>query len=221
MAGNGFRRPQTAQEAVLAELRRAIARGEMAPGSAIPQTAAAAQMGVSRVPVREALKILEGEGHVHYEPHRGYTVTELDANELLEIYRIRGLLERHAVATAAPNLTSDDIATMNRLIGEMDVAAANEDIGALSDANRRFHFLLYEASGQAHLVRLIRQLWDASDPYRTVYFGSGSNRQHLQNEHRAIVEAADARDTERLQGLLDVHRDHASLVIASALGSSG
>lgn len=217
MSANQFRRPPTAQEAVLGELRRAIARGEMAPGSPIPQAAVAERFGVSRVPVREALKILEGEGHVTYAPHRGYTVTELDASELLEIYRIRGLLERHAVELAGSHLTAELAGELAALVDEMDRCAAEEDIGALTSANRQFHFHIYEASGQRHLVRLIRQLWDASEPYRTVYFGRSANRDHLQKEHRLITDAVAAGDAERVADLLEEHRDHASAVLVEVL----
>jgi len=215
-----FRRPPTAQEAVLNELRRAIARGEMAPGSAIPQAAVAQRLGVSRVPVREALKILEGEGHVTYAAHKGYTVTELDAAELLEIYRIRGLLERHAVKLAGSELNDKLAARLEALIEEMERCSEAEDLGGLSEANRAFHFLIYEASGGSHLVRLIRQLWDASDPYRTVYFGGAENRKSLQTEHRQIAAAVADGDAERVADLLEQHRDHASAVVVEFLRES-
>jgi len=86
-------RPPTAQEAVLAELRRFITTGRLRPGQQIVQDALAVQLGVSRVPLREALKILEGEGQVTYVAHRGYFVTELSLSDLLEVYRIREILE--------------------------------------------------------------------------------------------------------------------------------
>src|SRR5674476_1570791 len=79
-----FRRPPTAQEAVLAELRRLITAGLLRPGQQIVQDALAVQFGVSRVPLREALKILEGEGQVTYVAHRGYFVTELSLSDLIE-----------------------------------------------------------------------------------------------------------------------------------------
>lgn len=218
MTAPPFRKPPTAQEAVLNELRRAISSGEMPPGSAIPQVAVAERLGVSRVPVREALKILEGEGHVTYAPHRGYTVTELDAGELLEIYRIRGLLERHAVESAAPNFGPPLAAKLSGLIAEMDRCDQAGDLSGLSDSNRAFHFAIYEASGQLHLVRLIRQLWDASDPYRTVYFGSAGNRERVQQEHREIAAAVASRDADRVADLLEEHRDHASDVVVGLLG---
>lgn len=82
-------RPPTAQEFVLTELRRAIVSGQLRPGAAIRQDTLAESLGVSRVPLREALKILEGEGQVTYRPHRGYFVADLSYDDLREVYRIR------------------------------------------------------------------------------------------------------------------------------------
>jgi len=119
-----FRRPPTAQEAVLTELRRAIGSGELRPGEQVLQDALAERFGVSRVPLREALKILEGEGQVVYRPHRGYFVAELDVADLREVYRIRDLLESEAVRVAVPRLTPVDLAAMTSAAAAVDAAAA-------------------------------------------------------------------------------------------------
>lgn len=114
-----FHKPSTAQEAVLAQLRRAIVSGELRPGEPIRQSALAERFGVSRVPLREALKILEGEGQVTYRPHRGYVVTELNMDDLLEVYRIRELLEGEAARRAVPRLSETDIATLGFAAAEV------------------------------------------------------------------------------------------------------
>ena len=88
----------TAAESVLHELRSALAAGRLLPGQQLVQEDLAADLGVSRVPIRESLKILEGEGHVTYHPNRGYFVTELSADDLIELYRIRQILEAEALA---------------------------------------------------------------------------------------------------------------------------
>ena len=83
----------TAQEGVLRELRLQIASGKLKPGQQVIQDSLAASLGVSRVPLREALKVLEGEGQVTYHPHRGYFVADLSVADLVEVYRIRSILE--------------------------------------------------------------------------------------------------------------------------------
>lgn len=204
-----FRRPLTAQAAVLQELRRSILEGELKPGTRIVQDAFAERLGLSRVPVREALKILEGEGQVRYSPHRGYFVTELDISELLEIYRIRELLETEVVRDAAPRLTDEDVARLSAAIEDMAAASEMTDIVALTNANREFHFCLFEPSGMPRFVRMIRQLWDSSDPYRSLYFADPAHRDTVDVEHRGILDAARRRDADALVHLLNKHRDHA------------
>ena len=107
---HAFHRPLTAQQAVLAELRRAMLAGELTPGSQIVQEAIAERLGVSRVPIREALRILEGEGQVIYVPHHGYSVAELNLDELLEIQRIRELLEPEVTRKTLRQLGDEDLA---------------------------------------------------------------------------------------------------------------
>ena len=108
-----FQRPPTAQEAVLIELRARILGGELPAGSALRQEDLAASLGVSRVPVREALRMLESEGHVVYAAHRGYRVAELSVADLEEIYALRAVIEDDLAARAMPAMTADDLAQIH------------------------------------------------------------------------------------------------------------
>ncbi len=210
-----FVRPKTAQEAVLAELRQRLLDGRLRPSSAIRPDAIGSELGVSAVPVREALRILEGEGQVSYRPHRGYLVTELDVVDLKEIYRIRELLEAEAVRHAVAELQPEDLERMRDAIGEME--RVEEDIVGLTAANRRFHFTLLEAAQMPHLNRVIRGLWDSSDPYRSLYFMRSENRQRVYEEHRRILDAVEAGDVDRIIEELTVHRRHAVAEFESGL----
>jgi DNA-binding GntR family transcriptional regulator len=215
----GFRRPPTAQEAVLGELRRAILTGELAPGQQVRQEGLAERFGVSRVPVREALKILEGEGLVSYEPHRGYFVVELSLADLLEVYRIRELLETEAVRTAVPLLSDEDLARLAAAADTCEQAGRSDDLAAMTQANRDLHFGLFAAAGMPRLVRVLRVLWDATDVYRSVCYARPENRERVVDEHRAVVEALRARDVELAVRLLDAHRAHAVDALTAELAA--
>jgi DNA-binding GntR family transcriptional regulator len=204
-----FQRPPTAQEAVLVELRRLIATGRLRPGEQIVQDALAVQLGVSRVPLREALKILEGEGQVTYVAHRGYFVTELSLTDLLEVYRIRELLEAEAVTIAVPQMTAEDIDRLEEAERDVRAAADIADVVAMTSANRRFHFALIDACALPRLVRLIRLLWDATEVYRSVYYNEQHNREVVEAEHRAVVAAVTAGDAAAAVLVLAEHREHA------------
>jgi DNA-binding GntR family transcriptional regulator len=210
-------RPPTTQEAVLAELRRLIASGELRPGRQIVQDALAADLGVSRVPVREALKILEAEGLVTYQPHHGYVVTELSLPDLLEVYRIRELLETEAVQAALPLMTEEDVDRMHEAEQDIRAAAARADVVEMARANRRFHFSLVGACGMPRLVRIIEVLWDATEVYRSIYFTDEVNRDRVDGEHRRLVEAVRDGDAERALSVLEAHRRHAIEALRPAL----
>ncbi|MFR9777039.1 GntR family transcriptional regulator [Micromonospora sp. MS34] len=212
-----FQKPPTAQEAVLAELRRFIATGRLRPGEQIVQDALALELGVSRVPLREALKILEGEGQVTYVAHRGYFVTRLSLADLLEVYRIREILEAEAVRVAVPQMTTEDVQRLEEAEREVQAAAEVVDVVAMTQANRRFHFSLIEACGLPRLVRIIRLLWDATEVYRSVYYTEPHNRALVEAEHRSLVAAVKAGDVEQALHMLDEHRRHAIAALRPVL----
>ncbi|MER7952534.1 GntR family transcriptional regulator [Streptomyces sp. NPDC096079] len=211
------RRPQTAQQFVLEELRRAITSGELRPGRPIRQEALAARFEVSRVPLREALKALEAEGLVVHHVHRGYFVAELSLADLEEIYRIRELLETEAVRAAVRRLPEDTVDTLERIQREVERAAEAADVAAMAVANRLFHFTLIEASGMPRLVRLVTTLWDSTDAYRSLYYTDSPHREQAVREHRAVISALRELDAEAAVRLLDEHRAHAVAALRSVL----
>lgn len=207
----------TAQEVVLQELRSALASGVLMPGQQLVQEDLAVELGVSRVPIRESLKILEGEGHVTYHPNRGYFVTELSAADLSELYLIREILEAEALTRAVAEVSDADLRDIEEILGEVNEAASSGDIYALAQANRAFHLSIIELSGMNRLSRLIRQLWDASDIYRTVYFREESNRERIFAEHQEIFRALQARDAQALIKAQNHHREQAVQVLNSVI----
>ena len=208
-SATSVRRPTTAQAFVLEQLRQAIVAGELLPGQALRQDALAKRFGVSRVPLREALSTLEGEGQVVYEPHRGYKVARLSMDDLLEVYRIRELLEAEAARLAVAIADDGVVEEMRRLAAEVNAAGDAGDLLAMTEANRRFHFALVKAAKMPRLERLVQVLWDATDTYRFVYYGTPANRAVVHEEHELIIDAFARRDVEALIQMLDLHRQHA------------
>jgi DNA-binding GntR family transcriptional regulator len=208
-AGKGSRRPPTAQAFVLAELRRAIIAGELLPGQPLRQNALAERFGVSRVPVREAFKVLESEGQVVYEPHRGHKVATLSLADLLEVYRLRQLMESEAARVAVANRSDAVLVEMRASARDVETASAAGDLLKMTEANRRFHFLLVTAARMPRLERIVQVLWDATEAYRFVYYGAEDNRARVEHEHALIIEAFAEGNAELLIALLDEHREHA------------
>ncbi len=210
----------TAQEGVLRELRLQIASGKLKPGQQVIQDSLAASLGVSRVPLREALKVLEGEGQVTYHPHRGYFVADLSVADLVEVYRIRSILEDEALRVGVPLLTDDDIEYLEDILVDVEAAARTGNVTAVTAANRRFHFAIFEASNMPRLVRMIRNQWDATDAYRGVYFATSANLTHMNTEHRHMISALIARDVETAIAQQAAHRENSVNVVSQAINKS-
>ncbi|MET9246676.1 GntR family transcriptional regulator [Nonomuraea sp. NPDC003709] len=211
------RRPPTAQQFVLGELRLAITTGRLRPGAPIRQDALAEELQVSRVPLREALKTLEGEGLVTYKAHKGYCVVMLSLDDLREVYRIRELLEEEAVRRAVERLTDDDLSRLESAQEEVERAAVAGDVLAMATANRLFHMTLFDCAGMPRLVRLIRTLWDTTDAYRSMYYGDAGNRERVVKEHRATLDALRRLAADEVVTTLDIHRAHAVAELESLL----
>jgi DNA-binding GntR family transcriptional regulator len=203
-----FVRPKTAQQAVAEALRRDITTGKLAPGSWIVQETLAEQFGMSRIPIREALKTLEAEEYITYVPHSGYRVAKLGLEDLIEVFRLRDILEEELIRDAMPKVTEEVIDAMRAEMAEMDRAAADGDLIAVGVANRRFHFLTFEVSRMARTKRLVTQLWNTADAYRPLY-AHLMDLEKVNSEHILLVDAMAARDVEKVVALNYQHRAHA------------
>lgn len=201
-----FARPQTAQAAVLAELRSWILNGTLPPGTALRQEELSSQLGVSRVPVREALRMLEAEGHVSYEPHRGYRVVELHIEDLEEIYHLRALIEDDLIRRAVRTWTEQDIARIGAAYADLARIEADPDPDPirLAAANRRFHAAVLSPTPRAE--RILATLWDASEAHRARWFAASENIERGALEHAAAMAAVRRRDAPALIRILSEHR---------------
>lgn len=130
---------------------------------------------------------------------------------------MRELLENEAVSRALPVLGKASVARMREAARDVEESSRVEDIVAMTAANRRFHFLLFDAAEMPRLSNFIRMLWESTDPYRSVYFSSGENRRVVNEEHRSIMKAISARDVGATLELLQLHRQHAMASLAHAL----
>ncbi len=202
-----FERPVTAQAAVLNELRQRIIRGEVLPGQAIRQEVLASELGVSRLPVREALVVLQSERLVDYTQHKGYVVAVLDENDLVQTYQLRNILESVAIEQAVENVTDATIESMRRILSEMQAAEPSTSKSERIERNRRFHFALFEASNNRRLISLLAQLWDTCDRYRALYYPPTPTLDRGPGAHEEIIAAVAARDEARLKELLNERRE--------------
>lgn len=210
-------RRATSQQIALEHIRDLITQGFLKPDARVRQEQLAADLGFSVIPVREALKTLEAEGQVRYEPHRGYQVVRLSLDELTETYLIRKLLENEIVRIAAPRLTEEHFAVLDTAMETMEAVRHSDDVEIMIEANREFHFTIFGAAGKPRMVDFIRMLWHSTDSYRSLYYTDAAARKRVDAEHRSIVEALRTSDVDRAILELEEHRGHAVASLASRL----
>ncbi|WP_218040521.1 GntR family transcriptional regulator [Actinomadura sp. WMMB 499] len=207
----------TAQQHAVGALRALIVSGELRPGQRVNQEDVAARVGLSVAPVREALRVLAQEGQLTYRPRRGYFVTELQYEDLSEIYELRRILEERAARHALPMLDDSALRRIDEAARTCAEAAAAGDVAAELSANRVFHFAVMEAPGQPHVLRLIRLLWDSTEVYRAMYYNLPEERAASVDAHDRIIAAVRAGDADRLVRELDDHRERALDVLRAVL----
>jgi DNA-binding GntR family transcriptional regulator len=205
--------PRTAEGIAASELRAAIVRGDLAPGAKIRQEVTAQELGISLIPLREALKTLSTEGIVTYAPQRGYFVTELPSSAIHDIYVVRSLVEGETERSAVARVGEDETTRMRAHLRTQERAAEDHDAVAMIAANRAFHFTIFERCDNPWLVRFVTQLWDTVDPYRVLSYRRmwvDSNDRaiptEILGEHERIVGALEKRKHDRALQLLEQHR---------------
>lgn len=179
-------RPQTVADRIAAILREAIGAGTLPAGAALRQDDLAARFGFSRMPIRDALRLLEAEGIVTIHPTRGAFVARMDGREIAEIYAVRALLEGEALRLALPHLTERDLTAAAAVLDRLD---AEPDVGRWGALNRDFHLALYRPCGNARLLELINAQHRAADRYVRLLLANPDYRSRSQGEHRELLAA--------------------------------
>lgn len=206
---SSYRRPATALESVLREIRRALVSGELRPGERVMQDVLAEKLQVSRVPIREALHVLHGEGKLVHVPNHGYYAVSLSPRDLRELVQARALLEDAAITQGLSKISDDDIGRMKALVEGMEAAADRGEIDEMQRLNRVFHSALVIPSEMPHFLRIIDTLYDATSPYHRMYFADTRTYERIHREHYEIIEAARRKDGDQLLAIVHEHRTHA------------
>lgn len=170
-------------------LRDAILEGDLPPGHKLAQAALASELGISRMPLREALRKLEERGFVTIVAHRGAFVTSISADDVKELYLIRTNLEAINARAAAEAMDEQRVARLRQILGDARAALAAGDGMRLAESNRAFHLVGHEASGYQVLNRLISDLSDHCNRYRLVHATLAQRSQQALHEHERVLEA--------------------------------
>lgn len=193
-------RPNSAERVAVA-MRSMLLRGELLPGEHVRQEDWAERLGVSRVPVREALKMLAAEHLLMHDPHRGYFVTRMQPSDMEQIYRIRQFLEPEILRSIRwPN--EEELASIRQDDAACIQAMRRGDLAEALTQEQHFYFSIYELSSLSFMVNEVKRLWSIADPYRTAAFAgmmaTDPNFDRLQTGHARILAALADHDAEAM-----------------------
>jgi DNA-binding GntR family transcriptional regulator len=208
--------PMVASHRVAAHLRAEIIGGKLSPGERIMQEELAARFGSSRLPVREALRILESEGLVTLRSNSGAWVAKIDRQECLDIYKIRECVEPLAVAESMPNLRTIDIQRLESIQAEIDLGT---DVERFLNLDRELHLLTYSGCRIEPLNAMVERFWNTTQHYRRAYTTAiGRDRRWMINaEHRLLIEAIKQVDIDGAKTIVWSHIRRTRLELTSHL----
>lgn len=191
-----------------------ISRGDLLPGARLRETELAERLGISRTPVREAIRQLEADGLVAHVPRQGATIRVLDYTEVMELYEMRAVLEGTAArlaARAASDLELDELTELN------DELAATRDLRQAYNLNRQFHLTLLDAAKNRYLVKSVNALQKTLLILGPSTLAEADRAQQAVAEHAALLDALKARDGARAEALMRTHIEAAHRVRLKSL----
>ncbi len=200
---------QLLQAMALERIRDAILEGRLAPGTPLRISALAQELGVSPIPVREALQVLAAEGLALHQPRRGMVVSTLTAGDIADTYDVRGALEALAAGQVAGHLPPGTLVSLRTTLAQMEQATEHLDHEALLRLDRTFHALFCEAYPNRRASEFLRQIWNYTYRVRRVHPRSEARLRQTVAEHRAILAALERGDGEAAARLVRRHMDGA------------
>jgi DNA-binding GntR family transcriptional regulator len=196
---------QRAGDLVYTSIRDAILGGKLEPGCRLNQDELARRLGVSRGPVRDALRRLEAEGLVQTLAKRGVVVATIASQELQNIFELRAVLDSYSHRLACERIGEEELGRLQDILDRTETLTPDGDIHELVRAHAEFHFVIYAACGNPELERVARSLWDRSYRYRVIALSTKAIARLTLDEHREILAALRERNAQRVEALLVQH----------------
>jgi len=198
-------------------IREMLYSMRLLPGQPVPQESLANELGVTRGPVREALRILQSEGLVVHGRNVGYSVKRLTGEELAQSYRMRELFETELLSNVRPP-SPEAIAALRAANDNMSASMLAGDVLQARRDNHEFHFGMYHASGLHMIVDQLERIWMSTEAYRSFYIADGLKREQIYEEHSAMIDAYEKYDVQALIEQANLHRNASATKMAPLVG---
>ncbi len=202
------------RDVVFNTLRQAILRGELKPGERLMEIQLANKLGVSRTPIREAIRKLELEGLVLMVPRKGAEVADIKEKNLRDVLEVRGALEELAVRLACDKIADAQIEDLKKAAMDFKVTLEGGDVTKIAEADVKFHDVIYEATDNKRLIQLLNNLREQMYRYRVEYLKNESVYPKLLKEHEEIIQKIEHREK---QAAVDMVCQHIENQVAAVI----
>lgn len=202
------------RDVVFNTLRQAILRGELAPGERLMEIQLADRLGVSRTPIREAIRKLELEGLVLMIPRKGAEVARISAKSLRDVLEVRRSLEELASELACQRMSEEQIQELEDAKRAFDQAVEEGDIMKIAETDEKFHDVIFNGTGNARLVQILNNLREQMYRYRLEYIKEEDKRQIIMIEHSKILKAIKARHVTEAKEAMREHIDNQEITVS-------
>ena len=193
------------RDVVFNTLRDAILRGDLEPGERLMEIALANRLGVSRTPIREAIRKLELEGLVVMIPRRGAQVASITQKDLQDVLEVRTSLEDLAVRLACERIRPEQVDQMKEALKNFEAALKGTDVTVIARADVDFHDVIFYSTGNARLVQILNNLREQMYRYRLEYLKDFSSHERLLQEHKELLAAIEGHDQENAARIIRTH----------------
>ena len=200
-------------EVVFEYLRNAILAGELKPGERLMEVTLAEQLGVSRTPVREAIRKLEKESFVIMIPRKGAYVADLTKKDIMEVLEIRKELEGFAAALAAERMALSEKEALGKVVERFNESLISMDKKSMIECDNEFHSLIFEATKNQRLINIIYDLHDQFQRFRLIYFNEFNNYKEIQASHNRIFDAIIKKDVKGARSEAESHVESIRLLV--------
>ena len=196
------------RDVVFNTLRQAILRGELKPGERLMEIKLANKLGVSRTPIREAIRKLELEGLVLIIPRRGAEVAQITEKSLRDVLEVRRSLEELAIELAIERMADEDLEELEKAQADFCGAIQNGDAMKIAETDERYHDIIYNGTGNSRLVQILNNLREQMYRYRFEYIKDSSQHETLVKEHRIIYDSIVNKDKDTAAAAAKLHIDN-------------
>lgn len=208
------------REIVFETLRESIIQGRLKPGERLMEIQLAEEMGVSRTPVREAIRKLELEGFVVMVPRKGAYVATISVKDIVDIFEIRASLEALAAGLAAERATAEELEEMERAVLHNYEVSNSNSLDSVVERDTSFHDLIYKASRNQRLVGIVTHLKEQIQRFRTTSLAQPGRIKNAVHEHKSIIEAISDRNVELASNIAREHIETAEQIFLNAMGEA-